>query len=140
MLIGNWERGLSLGTIKGDWGDFARSFIMGEWGANHPEETGWVSAVAIVFERMKTGPMFKPKGYVDPCIQAMKDRLKELEEEKRLQEQLELESAKKWWRSLSSDEQRAHSKKISEGNKGFMITTGNMRDQMICDYWCANIK
>jgi hypothetical protein len=139
-VIANWERGLSLGTIKGDWGDFARSFVMAEWGANHLEETGWISAVAVVFERMKTGPMFKPKGYVDPSIQAMKDRLKELEEEKQLQEQLDLELSRKWWRGLSGDEQRAHSKKITESNKGFMLSSGNMRDGMICEYWCANIK
>lgn len=140
IVMANWERGLSLGTIKGDWADFARSFVMGEWGANHLEETGWISAVAVIFERMKTGPMFKPKGYVDPSIQAMKDRLKELEEEKQLQEQLELELSRKWWRTLSGDEQRAHSKRISDTNKGFMVCTGNMRDQMICEYWCANIK
>ena len=90
IVMANWERGLSLGTIKGDWADFARSFVMGEWGANHLEETGWISAVAVIFERMKTGPMFKPKGYVDPSIQAMKDRLKELEEEKQLQSNLSL--------------------------------------------------
>jgi hypothetical protein len=141
IVASNWERGLTLGTIRGDWGDFARSFVMAEWGANHLEETGWVSAVAVVFERMKTGPMFKPKGYVDPCIQAVKERLKDLEEEKRLQEQLDLELSKRWWRSLSADDQREYSKKITEINKGFMITSqGNLRDQMISEYWCANVK
>lgn len=141
IVASNWERGLAIGTIRGDWGDFSRSFVMAEWGANHLEDTGWVSAVAVVFERMKTGPMFKPKGYVDPCIQAIKERLKDLEEEKRLQEQLDFELSQKWWRGLSAEEQREYSKRISETNKGFMITThGNLRDQMICEYWCANVK
>ncbi len=141
IVASNWERGLALGTIRGDWGDFARSFVMAEWGANHLEETGWVSAVAVVFERMKTGPMFKPKGYVDPCIQAIKERLKDLEEEKKLQEQLDLELSKRWWRSLSAEDQREYSKKITETNKGFMITPqGNLRDQIISEYWSANIK
>jgi hypothetical protein len=89
---------------------------------------------------MKTGPMFKPKGYVDPSIQSLKDRLKELEEEKQLQEQLQLELSRKWWRGLSGDEQRAHSKRISETNKGFMLSSGTMRDQIICEYWGTYIK
>jgi len=89
---------------------------------------------------MCRGPYGKPKGYVDPIIQALKERVAEIEEAKKLQEQIDRAESEKWWTGLSREDRDKVVSQLVKINKAYQMLPARSQGDIRHDYWLENIK
>ena len=136
-VIEKWETLIRTG-YKLDWGQLVESYRRAEWDA---ENNGQIeSPVAQTFAVLQRGPYGKPKGYVDPIIQALKERVAEIEEAKKLQEHIDQANCEKWWNELPRDEKDKIVSELVKMNKGYQMLPPKSQANIRFDYWLENLK
>ncbi len=137
IVIEKWEALIGTG-YKLTWDQLVESYRRAEWDAEHNESIA--SAVAHTFGIMCRGPYGKPKGYVDPIIQALKERVAEIEEAKKLQEQIDRAESEKWWTGLSREDRDKAVSQLVKINKAYQMLPARSQGDIRHDYWLENIK
>lgn len=137
IVIEKWEALIGTG-YKLTWDQLVESYRRAEWDAEHNESIE--SAVAHTFGIMCRGPYGKPKGYVDPIIQALKERVAEIEEAKKLQEQIDRAELEKWWTGLSREDKDKVVSQLVKINKAYQMLPAKSQGDIRFEYWQENIK
>lgn len=137
IVIEKWEALIATG-YKLTWDQLVESYRRAEWDAEHNGSIE--STVAHTFGIMCRGPYGKPKGYVDPIIQALKERVAEIEEAKKLQEQIDRAESEKWWTALSREDKAKVLSQLVKINKAYQMLPPKSQGDIRHDYWLENIR
>ena len=137
IVMEKWEALIGTG-YKLTWDQLVESYRRAEWDAEHNESIE--STVAHTFGIMCRGPYGKPKGYIDPIIQALQERVAEIEEAKKLQEQIDRAESEKWWTGLSREEKDKVLSRLVKINKAYQMLPAKSQGDIRHDYWLENIR
>ena len=137
IVFGKWEILIANG-YKLTWDQLVESYRRAEWDAENNEHIE--SAVAQTFAVMQRGPYGKPKGYVDPITQALKERVAEIEEAKKLQEYIDHSDCEEWWKNLPGEEKGKIISELVKINKAYQMLPPRSQGDLRFGYWLENIK
>jgi len=137
IVIEKWEALIGTG-YRLTWDQLVESYRRAEWDAEHNENIE--SSVAHTFGIMCRGPYGKPKGYVDPILQALKERVEEIEEAKKLLEQIDRAESEKWWQGLCREDKDEVVSELVKINKAYQMLPTKSQGDIRHDYWLENIK
>ncbi len=137
IVVEKWETLIANG-YKLTWDQLIESYRRAEWDSENNEHIE--SAVAQTFAVMQRGPYGKPKGYVDPITQALKERVAEIEEAKKLQEYIDHSDCEEWWKKLPREEKEKIISELLKINKAYQMLPPKSQSELRFGYWLENIK
>ena len=139
IVIRKWETLIATG-YKLSWDLLAESYRRAEWDADPEHNPEIKSPVAHTFAILQRGPYGKPKGYVDPILEALKERVAEIEETKKLREQIAKAECDEWWEKLSRDEKNNAIKELVKFNKAYQQLPPKSQGDIRFEYWLENVR